>query len=138
MTEMDDFNRRIIEDFRANNGEVGGQFAGASMLLLHTEGAKSGAPRISPMVYQRVDGGYAVFASFAGGPKNPAWYHNLVANPEVRIEVGSQTVPVRARVTEGAERDRIWTKQKRDIPTFAEYEAKTDRVIPVVVLEPAQ
>jgi deazaflavin-dependent oxidoreductase (nitroreductase family) len=135
---VDEFNRQIIEEFRANNGEVGGQFAEVPMLLLRTKGAKTGALRVSPVAYQQVDGGYAVFASYAGNPNHPAWYHNLVADPNVQIEVGERTVPVHARVTEGAERDRIWTKQKQDLPGFADYEAKTDRVIPVIVLEPVE
>jgi deazaflavin-dependent oxidoreductase (nitroreductase family) len=135
---VNDLNQRIIEEFRANNGEVGGQFAGIPMLLLHTKGAKSGAPRLNPLAYQRLDGGYAIFASFDGSPTNPAWYQNLVADPNVRIEVDGQTVPARARVAQGTERDQIWAKQKREISAFAGYESKTDRVIPVVVLEPTE
>jgi deazaflavin-dependent oxidoreductase (nitroreductase family) len=134
---MNDWNRKIIEEFRANQGRVGGQFEGAPLLLLHTRGAKSGEPRINPMVYRDVNGSYAVFASYAGAPKNPAWYHNLVAHPDVEIEVGTERVPVTARVLQGAERETVWEKQKVDMPGFAEYESKTDRTIPVVVLEPA-
>jgi deazaflavin-dependent oxidoreductase (nitroreductase family) len=137
MADVNDWNRTIIEEFRANGGKVGGQFEGAPMLILHTKGAKSGEPRVNPIVYQDLGSGYAVFASYAGAPKNPSWYHNLVADPDVEIEIGSETKRVTARVLEGAEREPVWEKQKVDMPGFAEYEAKTDRTIPVVVLEPA-
>jgi len=137
MSELNNWNAQIIEEFRANGGRVGGRFEGRPMLLLHTVGAKSGEPRVNPMVYQPDGDKLVVFASFAGGPKNPAWYHNLVAGGPASVEVGTETFPVTARVTEGAERDRYWSKQKQDIPTFAEYEAKTTREIPVVVLERA-
>jgi deazaflavin-dependent oxidoreductase (nitroreductase family) len=137
---MNDFNRTIIEEFRANGGRVGGQFEGAPMLVLHTRGAKSGEPRLNPMVYQDLGGKYAVFASYGGAPKSPSWYHNLVANPDVEIEIGTEIGTekkrVTARVLEGSEREPVWEKQKVDMPPFAEYEAKTDRTIPVVVLEP--
>jgi len=138
MADMNDFNRTIIEEFRANGGRVGGQFEGAPMLVLHTRGAKSGEPRLNPMVYQDLGGKYAVFASYGGAPKSPAWYHNLVAHPDVEIEVGTEKLQVTARVLEGAEREPVWEKQKADMPGFAGYEAKTDRTIPVVVLEPAR
>jgi deazaflavin-dependent oxidoreductase (nitroreductase family) len=136
MAEVRDFNKEIIEEFRANAGKVGGGFAGAPMLLLHSTGAKSGAERVNPMVYQALDDGYAVFASKAGAPTNPDWYHNLVANPEATLEVGTDTVAVTARVAEGEERERIWSKQKAAMPGFADYEQKTTRQIPVVVLTP--
>ncbi len=132
-----DWNTAIIEEFRANGGRVGGQFEGAPLLLLHTTGAKTGAERIAPVMYQDVDGTYAVFASKAGAPTNPDWFHNLRANPSATIEVGTDTLPVRAREAEGAERDRIWEIQKQRYPGFADYEAKTTRTIPVVVLEPS-
>jgi deazaflavin-dependent oxidoreductase (nitroreductase family) len=136
MTDVNEWNRQIVEEFRSNEGRVGGQFANVPLLLLHTKGARSGAERINPLAYQRLDSGYAIFGSYAGAPKNPAWFHNLMADPKATIEVGTSTVTVTARVTEGAERDRIWTQQKQDVPGFADYEAKTDRTIPVVVLEP--
>jgi deazaflavin-dependent oxidoreductase (nitroreductase family) len=136
MADLNEWNRKIIEEFRANGGKVGGQFEGAPLLVLHTKGAKSGETRLNPMVYQDLGNAYAVFASFAGAPKNPAWYHNLVANPEVEIEVGTERVRATARVLEGTERERVWEKQKAAMPTFAEYEAKTERTIPVVALEP--
>jgi deazaflavin-dependent oxidoreductase (nitroreductase family) len=137
MDDVNEWNKQIIAEFRANEGRVGGQFEGAPMLILHTRGAKSGEPRINPMVYQDLGGSYAVFASYGGAPTHPAWYHNLVAQPNVEIEVGGSTVRATARVLESAEREPIWTKQKQVMPGFAEYEAKTDRVIPVVVLEPS-
>jgi deazaflavin-dependent oxidoreductase (nitroreductase family) len=133
---MTDWNSGIIEEFRTNEGKVGGRFEGAPMLLLHHKGAKTGTERVNPMVFQKVDNGYAVFASKGGAPTNPAWYHNLVANPDVEVEIGTDTIPVRARVAEGDERERIWTKQKERMPGFADYERNTTRQIPVIVLEP--
>lgn len=131
-----DFNQKIIDEFRSNGGAVGGPFEGDPMLLLHSKGHKSGEERVNPLVYQQVGDQWAVFASFAGAPTDPAWYRNLVAHPDTTIEIGTESVPVRARVAEGAERERIWEKQKSAMPGFAEYEVKAgDRVIPVVVLE---
>ena len=132
---MSDWNAGVIEEFRANEGRLGGGFEGAPMLLLHSTGAKSGQERVHPMMYQQVGDDVAVFASKAGAPTNPDWFHNLVANPDATIEIGTETVPVRARVAEGDERVRIWEVQKERYPGFAEYEEKTDRVIPVVILE---
>ena len=134
---MSDWNTAIIEEFRANDGQVGGNFAGSPLLLLHTIGARTGMERVSPMMYQDLGGDIAVFASKAGAPDHPDWYHNLVAHPEVSAEIGSETRAFRARTAAGDERERIWTRQKADNPGFAGYEAKTDREIPVVVLEPA-
>lgn len=136
MSEINDWNAQIIEEFRANGGEVGGQFEGAPLLLLHTTGAKTGKERIAPMMYQAVDGGWAVFASKAGAPDNPDWYHNLVAHPDASIEVGTETKAVRAEVLAGGERSAIWETQKERYPGFAEYEEQTDREIPVVLLRP--
>lgn len=133
----DDWNTKIIEEFRANDGKVGGNFAGAPLLLLHTTGAKSGQERVNPMMYRTVDGGYAVFASKAGAPTNPDWFHNLVAHPDVTAEIGTETVPLTARVAGDAERDPIWAAQKAEYPGFQDYENKTSRQIPVVILEPA-
>ncbi len=136
MANANDWNAQIIHEFRANAGKVGGPFQGMPLLLLHTTGAKSGVERVNPVAYQQIDERTrAVFASKAGAPTNPDWYYNLVAHPEVFIEVGTETMPARARVATGAERDRIWSKQKQDVPTFADYETKTDREIPVVVIE---
>jgi deazaflavin-dependent oxidoreductase (nitroreductase family) len=136
VTGANEWNRAIINEFRANGGKVGGQFAGAPLLLLHSTGAKSGQERINPMMYQDLDGRYAVFASNAGAQRHPAWFHNLMANPRAEVEIGTRTERVTARVAEGAERDGIWVRQKHDYPGFAHYEEKTDRQIPVVILEP--
>lgn len=131
---MSDWNDQIIAEFRANDGKVGGPFEGAPLLLLHSTGAKSGEERVHPMMYQAVGDDFAVFASKAGAPTNPAWYHNLRAHPDARVEVGTETLDVTARVLDGDERARIWEEQKARYPGFADYEAKTDRVIPVVLL----
>jgi deazaflavin-dependent oxidoreductase (nitroreductase family) len=134
---MTDWNTAIIEEFRANGGKVGGQFDGAPLLLLHTTGAKSGQERVNPMMYRRVGDKYAVFASKAGAPTNPDWYHNLKAHPQVSVEIGAETVPMTARVAAADERGPIWAAQKAEFPGFADYETKTSREIPVVILEPA-
>jgi deazaflavin-dependent oxidoreductase (nitroreductase family) len=135
MTE--DWNSKIIAEFRANGGKVGGQFEGAPLLLLHTIGARTGAERVNPVMYLADGDRLAVFASKAGAPTNPAWYHNLIANPKVTVEVGTQSREVIARVAGAEERHRLWEEQKRRYPGFAEYETRTDRQIPVIVLEPA-
>jgi deazaflavin-dependent oxidoreductase (nitroreductase family) len=136
MAEVNDWNTQIIEEFRANGGKVGGPFEGAPLLLLHTTGAKTGQARINPVMYQADGDNLVVFASKAGAPTSPDWYHNLVANPRASIEVGDKTLKVVARVVDGETRERLWSTQKERYPGFAEYEAKTDRQIPVVVLEP--
>lgn len=133
-TGMQDFNRQIIDEFRSNGGKVGGQFEGAPLLLLHTTGAKSGAERVNPMMYQQVGDELAVFASKAGAPTNPDWYHNLVATPRATVEVGHDTYEVESRVAAGQERTRIWEAQKAAYPGFADYESATTRTIPVVIL----
>jgi deazaflavin-dependent oxidoreductase (nitroreductase family) len=138
MSEPNDWNAKIIAEFRANEGKVGGPFTGAPVLLLHTTGAKTGQERVNPMMYRRVGDNYAVFASKAGAPTNPDWYHNLVANPAVRAEIGTQTLDLTARVADSAEREPIWAAQKADYPGFADYEKKTSRQIPVVILEAAR
>ncbi|MEP7201768.1 MAG: nitroreductase family deazaflavin-dependent oxidoreductase [Ilumatobacteraceae bacterium] len=138
MAAGNDWNKQIIDEFRANSGKVGGQFEGAPLLLLHTTGAKSGQARVNPMMYQEDGGKYVVFASKAGAPTNPDWYYNLLANPRASIEVGDQTVNVAAKVADGDDRERLWTRQKELVPGFADYEAKTSRQIPVVVLEPTK
>ncbi len=134
MTEYDDWNRRVVDEFRGNGGKVA-QFEGRPLLLLHHTGAKTGTERVNPLVYLPVGDDFAVFGSKAGADTNPAWYHNLRAHPDATIEVGTETLPVHARVAESAERERIWEEQKRVNPNFAEYEQKTTRPIPVVVLE---
>ena len=133
---MSDWNQKIIEEFRANAGKVGGPFEGAPMVLLHTTGAKSGIDRVSPLVTQPDgEGRWLIFASKGGAPTNPDWFHNIKAGGPVSIEVGTETVDVRPRILEGEERERYWTKQKELRPGFADYEQKTSRQIPVVLLE---
>jgi deazaflavin-dependent oxidoreductase (nitroreductase family) len=139
VAEREDWNKKIIEEFRANEGKVGGMFEGMPILLVHHTGAKTGTERVNPVAYQKLDdGGWAIFASKGGHPTNPDWYHNLVANPKVSVEVGTDTFDVVAREAKGDERERIWTTQKERFQGFAEYEEKTKglRDIPVIVLEP--
>lgn len=140
LTELEDRNTRntrITREFREHGGKVGGPFENATIILLHTTGAKTGKERVTPLVAQPLEGGrYAIFASHGGSPTHPDWYHNLRANPQVTYEVGRRMVRATARVTKGEERERIWSKQKRDRPNFAEYQKKTTRQIPVIVLEP--
>jgi deazaflavin-dependent oxidoreductase (nitroreductase family) len=138
MPPAQDWNSKIIEEFRANGGKVGGPFEGMPMLLLHTTGAKSGRERVNPLAYQALDNGYAVFASKGGAPTNPDWFYNLLANPQVQAEIGTQTVQLTARVADGEARERIWSAQKSARPGFADYERKTTRQIPVIILEPVQ
>lgn len=136
MSDASEFNRKVIEEFRANDGKVGGPFEGAPVLLLTSTGAKSGERRTTPVVYQPDGDRMVIFASKAGAPENPAWFHNLRANPSATVEVGSDTVEVQAVVTEGDERERLFSKQKQLMPQFADYEQKTARQIPVVALQP--
>ena len=134
---MSDWNARVIEEFRANGGKVGGDMEGWQVVLVHHTGAKTGAERVNPLVYQRLDGDdIAVFASAGGRTKTPDWFHNLVAHPDTPIEIGTETREVRARIAEGDERERIWERQKQAMPQFAKYEETANREIPVVVLEP--
>jgi deazaflavin-dependent oxidoreductase (nitroreductase family) len=136
VSEMSDFNRKVIEEFRANEGKVGGPFEGAPVLLLTSTGAKSGEQRTTPVVYQPDGQRMVIFASKAGAPQNPAWFHNLRANPTATVEVGNDTVEVEAVVTDGEERERLFNRQKQLMPQFADYEQKTTRQIPVVALQP--
>jgi deazaflavin-dependent oxidoreductase (nitroreductase family) len=133
--DVQDWNTGIIEEFRANEGRVGGPFEGAPMVLVTHVGARSGQTRVTPLMYLPNGEDVVIFASKAGAPTNPDWFHNLVAHPDTVIEVGTETIEVRARVAEGAERDELWSRQKAAYPQFAGYEAKTTRTIPVVVLE---
>ena len=135
MTDPNDWNQAIIAEFRANGGKVGGQFAGAPLLLLTTTGAKSGQQRTTPLVHTRDGDKYVIIASKAGAPSHPAWYHNLRKNPEVTLEVGTETFQAKATVVTGEERDRLYRRHAEQFPGFAEYEAKTTRTIPVVALE---
>lgn len=132
---MNDFNDGIIREFRANGGKVGRGFEGAPLLLLHTTGAKSGKERIAPVMYLQDGERVLVFASKAGAVDNPDWYHNILAEPRVSVEVGTEAYEARAEVVTGDERDRLYARQAQLYPGFAEYEEKTDRVIPVVALE---
>jgi deazaflavin-dependent oxidoreductase (nitroreductase family) len=131
------FNDAIADEFRANDGKVGGQFEGADLLLLTTTGAKSGEPRISPLAYFRIDGKLVIIGSFAGADINPSWVHNLRANPAARVEIGNDSSDVTARELPSAERDGLFSKITAAAPGFAEYQAKTTRVIPVFELQPA-
>jgi deazaflavin-dependent oxidoreductase (nitroreductase family) len=133
-----DFNAQIIEEFRANAGRVAGMFEGMPLLLLHHIGAKSGASRVNPLAYQSDDGRYVVFASKAGAPSNPDWYHNIKAHPNTTIEVGTETIEVLASEASGEERERLYRTQAERVPQFAEYEQKTERTIPVIVLTPTE
>ena len=131
-----DFNAKIIDEFHANEGRVGGMFEGMPLLLLHHTGAKSGARRTNPLACLRDNGRYVIFASKGGAPTNPDWYHNLKAQPEVQIEFGRDTVDVVASEATGEERERLFGTQAEHVPQFADYAANTDRVIPVIVLTP--
>ena len=135
MTDMNTFNQKIIDEFRANAGKVGGMFAGAPMLLLHSIGAKSGRHYTTPLVYLADGDRWLIFASKAGSPTNPDWFHNLVARHSAEIEVGTDKVKVSAEVLTGEERDRLYQKQASIMPAFAGYASKTSRVIPVVALK---
>ncbi len=135
MSAMDEFNQKVIEEFRANRGNVSGQFKGAPMMLLTTKGAKSGKTYVNPLVYSRDGDKIVIIASFAGNPKNPSWFHNLVANPTPTIEIGAERFQARATFPKGAERDRLFNQQAAQMPVFHDYQKKTTRQIPVVVLE---
>ena len=134
---MTDFNASVIEEFRANHGKVGGRWENATLLLLHHTGAKTGTERVTPLGYQKVGDSYAIFASKGGAQVNPAWFHNLVAHPDVTIEVGDETITAHARVAEPTERDVIYARQVERAPHFGEYAKNAaPRIIPVVILEP--
>lgn len=138
MAEMYDYNKPIIEEFRANGGKVGGPFEGATLLLLTTRGAKTGRLLTNPVMFSRDGDRMIIYASKAGAPTNPAWYHNLVANPRVTVEVGTEKFEADATVVTGAERDRLFDENAKRNPGFAEYQTKTTRVIPVVALTRAR
>lgn len=135
---MSDWNKKVIEEFRANGGRVGGNFAGRTLLLLHTKGAKTGEERINPVAYVRDGENLVVIASKGGSPTNPDWYYNLVANPNVSVEVGTDKFDAQASVTKEPERRRLYDKMIEMMPGFADYEKKTTRVIPVITLKPAK
>ena len=133
---MSDWNKTIIEEFRANKGKVGGQFEHTNLLLLHTKGTKSGLERINPVAYFIDDNRYVVIASKGGADTNPDWYYNMKAHPDVQIEVGDEKINARAEEITGPERDALYKRQASIYPTFAEYQQKTKRMIPVVALVP--
>ena len=133
--ELDELNRTVIEEFRSNKGKVKHQFEGVPLLLINTIGAKSGKSRTKPLAYLADEERYVVIASFAGAEKNPPWFHNLVANPEFELEVGAEKFKARATVVEEPERTSLFNKMVEKMPVFADYQKKTQRVIPVLVLE---
>jgi deazaflavin-dependent oxidoreductase (nitroreductase family) len=135
MKAFQDFNRALIAEFRANGGKVTGDFANAPLLLITTTGAKSGQPRTTPLVYSTDGDRLVIIASKGGAPSHPAWYHNILANPSVTIEIPGDTFTARATPAEGAERDRLFAAQAALMPNFNEYQEKTTRRIPVIVLE---
>jgi deazaflavin-dependent oxidoreductase (nitroreductase family) len=137
-TSPADFNAKLIDEFRADQGRVGGVFDGTPLLVLHHTGAKSGEDRINPLVYLTDDQRYVVIASNGGAPTSPHWYHNLKAQPNVTIEVGTQTIDVAASEATGEERERLFRAQVERFPQLAEYERKVDRVVPVIVLTPGE
>jgi deazaflavin-dependent oxidoreductase (nitroreductase family) len=135
-TNPNDWNASIIKEFRANEGQVGGFFAGKPVLLLHHTGAKSGTLRVNPLMYRKEGDNYVVFASKGGAPRHPDWFHNLKANPDARVEVGNDSLEVTARIADPGEREALYAKQAEEYPQFGEYQHQTHRKIPVIVLEP--
>ena len=135
MSAPSDFNQRNIEEFRANGGKVTGMFKDRPLLLITTTGARTGKRRTNPLMYMRDGERLVVFASKGGAPTNPDWYHNLVANPTVTVEVGTETFDAQASVAGGPEHDELYARQAKDYPQFGDYQAKTKRQIPVIILE---
>jgi deazaflavin-dependent oxidoreductase (nitroreductase family) len=138
MSEANQRNKKIIEEFRATSGKVGGRFEGKSLVLLHTQGAKTKRERVNPLASVKDDGRYVVIASKGGAPTHPDWYHNLVANPFVTVETGKETFQARAAVVEEPERTRLYNKMVEMMPAFANYRRNTKRQIPVIVLTPVK
>ncbi|MGD8403467.1 MAG: nitroreductase family deazaflavin-dependent oxidoreductase [Anaerolineales bacterium] len=138
MSERNAWNQKIIEEFRANDGKVGGRFEGKTLLLLHTTGAKTGKERVNPVAYVKDGMRYVVIASKGGAPDNPDWYYNILAHPRLTVEVGTETFNVEAKVTEEPERTRLYNKMVEIMPGFDDYRQKTDRVIPVFKLTPVK
>jgi len=136
MSEVNNWNTKIIEEFRANAGKVGGQFEGGTLLILHTLGAKSGQERVNPVAYTPDQDRLVIIASKGGAPTNPDWYYNIVANPQVTVEVGTEQFTAKASIAPEPERTRLYAKMVEKMPGFAEYEKKTTRKIPVVILTP--
>ncbi len=137
MTERQQFNQKIIEEFRANGGIVGGPFKGAPMVLLTVKGAKSDKTYTIPLVYSRDGARYVIIASMAGAPNNPDWFHNVKANPNVTLEIGKEKFQAKATITSGDERERLFNAQAAILPVFNDYKAKTQRQIPVIALDRA-
>lgn len=135
MSDANAWNTAIINEFRANNGTVGGQFEGASLLLLHTTGAKSGKVRVNPLAYTRDGNRLVVIASKGGAPSNPDWYYNILANPTVTVEVGTEQFQARATEVPEPERTRLFDQMAAHMPGFATYQRNTSRTIPVIVVE---
>jgi deazaflavin-dependent oxidoreductase (nitroreductase family) len=138
MNEGNERNQKIIDEFRANDGKVGGHFEGKTLLILHTIGARTGKERIKPVAYVRDGKKYVVIASKGGAPTNPDWYHNILAHPRLTVEVGTETLQVEAKVAEEPERTRLYNKMVEMLPGFDDYRRKTERVIPVIVLTPVK
>lgn len=138
MSEMNEWNKKIIDEFRTNKGKVGGQFEGKTLLLLHTRGARSGEERINPTAYVKDGERLVVIASKGGAPTNPDWYYNILANPLVTVEVGTEKFQTRAAITQEPERTRLYNKMVEMMPGFEEYRRKTTRAIPVIVLTPVK
>ena len=136
MNDVNDWNKAVIAEFRANEGKVGGQFAGSSLLLLHTTGAKSGQPRINPLVYGTDGDRLVVIASKGGAPTHPDWYHNIVANPLVTVEVETKQFQARATMATEPERTRLFDQMATMMPDYAKYQRNTTRILPVIVLAP--
>jgi deazaflavin-dependent oxidoreductase (nitroreductase family) len=131
-----EYNAKIIGEFRANNGCVGGTWEDIPLLLLHHTGAKSSVSRVNPVAYLPNDPGYLIWAANGGAPNNPGWYHNLTAHPNTRIEIGTETINVVARQATGEQRERLFKTATRRYPQLAEAARKTDRVIPMIILTP--
>jgi deazaflavin-dependent oxidoreductase (nitroreductase family) len=136
MSDPNEWNASIIAEFRKNHGKVGGYFKGAPLLLLHHTGARSGKARLNPIMYLKNSDRYIVFASKGGADTNPDWYYNIKAHPDVQIEVEDETIDARAEEITGPERDTLYERQASIYPTFAQYQLKTKRTIPVIALVP--
>lgn len=134
MSARNDYNQKIIKEFRANAGVVGGHFEGKTLLLLHTTGAKSGQERVNPVAYVQDGDRYVVIASKGGAPSHPDWYYNILSHPRLSVEVGMETFQVDAKVAEEPERTRLYNKMVEMLPAFDEYRRKAERAIPVIVL----
>ena len=135
MSDQNEYNRQLIEQFRANRGLAGGPLEGRAILLLTTTGAQSGRRHTTPLMYVPDGARLLVIASNIGAPSHPDWYRNLVAHPQVMVEVGQETFDATAVVLEGVERERVWASIVEQYPFFIDHQAKTTRQIPLVALE---